>query len=422
MNIRALKNFIRGPEFCLGLMAFLLAPQGRSQTNAPKYANIPSRFLLIVETSRSMGHRSDATLKTITSLLYSGFSHQIKQGDSLGVWTYNQQLYTGRMPLQRWSAPLQHEIVSETLKFFKGQKYEKQPAFSSVRPALDKVIKDSEFITVVLISSGEEATSGTPFDDKINELYKSWKVDQEKAKMPFITVLRAKRGTITGYTAVPAPWQVEIPLWPTDPVAKAAKTNSPASSQPSTVPPLIVTGKKPKPAEAADSSEAAATSATAAPAPNATPNTPVDSAVTEPAHSASQTHAAPTPETTLRQQKVEQQTEAPQHPPGPAPTLPKDATASIPTTKPETSVPVLANSSNTTNPAPVETAQESTSPPQDISTAIASPGNGLLSGKFVWLGGLAVLGTTCVILMALARRPRSEPISLITRSLERESK
>src|SRR5580765_6381266 len=150
----------------------------------------------MVERHHAIGHRSDATLKTITSLLYSGFSRQIKQGDTLGVWTYNQQLYAGRMPLQRWSTPLQHEIVSATLDFFKGQKYEKQPVFSSVRPALDKVIKDSEFITIVLISSGEEVMSGTPFDDKINELYKTWKVDQEKTKMPFITVLRAKRGTI----------------------------------------------------------------------------------------------------------------------------------------------------------------------------------------------------------------------------------
>jgi len=418
MNLRTV-NFIRGSGYFLGLIVLLLlATQGRSQTNTPKYGTVSSRFLLIVETSRAMGHRSDATLKTVASLLYSGFSHQIKQGDTLGVWTYNQQLYAGRMPLQRWSTPLQHEIVSGTLDFFKGQKYEKQPAFSSLRPALDKVIKDSEFITIILISSGEEAITGTPFDDKINELYKSWKVDQEKTKMPFITVLRAKRGTITGYTAVPAPWQVEIPPWPADPVAKVAET----SNQSSTVPPLIFTGKKPKAAETSDSSAAAASTAMAASAPNSTATAPAESAVIQPAQSASKTHTAPTPETAPPQQKVEQSTEAPQNPPAPAATPPKDTTASKPTSKPETKVAVLANSSNATNSAPVETAQESKSPPQQIST-VASSGNGVLSGKLIWLGGLAVLGATCiVVVMGVARRPRSEPISLITRSLERESK
>jgi hypothetical protein len=417
MNKRTVMNLNRTAGCCLGLMVCLLAPQTRSQTNTPKYGTISSRFLLIVETSRAMGHRSDATLKTVASLLYSGFSHQIKQGDTLGVWTYNQQLYTGRIPLKRWSTPLQHEIVSDTLDFFKGQKYQKQPIFSSVRPALDKVINDSEFLTVILISSGEGAMSGTPFDDKINELYKGWKVDQEKTKMPFITVLRAKRGTITGYTAVPAPWQVEIPPWPADPVAKAAETSPPASVQPSTVAPLIFTGKKSKPAETNDSSEAARTtppSGTVAPAPNATATT--RESANEHAPSAPQTPAS---EAGSPQQKVEQSTEAP-HPAPPEPTPQKDATASIPTTKTETAV-AIVNKSNTSNAAPVETAQESKPPPQDISTAITTPSS-LLSGKLIWLGGLAVFGTTCVILMTLTRRPRAEPISLITRSLERESK
>jgi hypothetical protein len=418
MKKRNLMKLIRVAGYCLGLTACLLTAHARSQTNTPKYGTISSRFLLIVETSRAMGHRSDATLKTVASLLYSGFSHQIKQGDTVGVWTYNQQLYTGKMALQRWSTPLQHEIVSETLNFFKGQKYEKQPTFSSVRPALDKVIKDSEFITVVLISSGEEAITGTPFDDKINELYKSWKVDQEKTKMPFITVLRAKRGTITGYTAVPAPWQVEIPPWPSDPVAKAAEINPSASSQPSTVPSLIVTGKKPKTAESTDSSETAATvppSGTAAPAPNTPTIAPVKSAVTEPAHS------APTSEAVSPQQKVEQSTEAPHNPPVPAPTSPKDATTSVPTAKPEITPAALADSSNATNAAPVKSTQESKSSPHDISTAIGTPSSPL-SGKLIWFAGLTVLGLACVILMTLTRRPQSEPISLITRSLERESK
>jgi hypothetical protein len=189
------------------------------------------------------------------------------------------------------------------------------------------------------------------------------------------------------------------------------------------MPPLIVTGKKSKPAETTNSSEPVATtaSATNAPAPNTTANIPLEPAI-EPARSAPKAHGSATRETTLPQQKVEQSTEAPQHPPSPVPTPPKDAAASIPTSKSETTVPALVNGSNTTSAVPVETARESTSPSQDISAVIAAPSNSLLSNKLIWLGALAVLGTTCVILMALARRPRSEPISLITRSLQRESK
>src|SRR5262249_36925396 len=117
MNKRTLSHSNRWIGFCIGLIGSILlasralpaapkpAGEGGSQTAPPKYGTISSRFLLIVETSRPMHRNSDATIKTVTSLLYSGFSHQIKQGDTLGIWTYNQQLYAGRIPLQRWSTP-----------------------------------------------------------------------------------------------------------------------------------------------------------------------------------------------------------------------------------------------------------------------------------------------------------------------------
>jgi len=359
-------------------------------------------------------------------LLHSGFNHEIKQGDSLGIWTFNQQLYTGRVPLQRWSKPLQHEIVSGTIDFLKSQKYEKQPTFASVRPALDKVIKDSELITVILISSGEEAMTGTPFDDKINELYKSWKVDQEKAKMPFITVLRAKRGKITGYAAVPAPWQIEMPAWPADPVARAAETKSQTAAQPSAVPSLIFSGKKAKPETTGSSETALAKAETAspkaAPASNTAAPTPADSAVAEPAHDASQIYPATTPQNAVPERRVQPSTESPQRPVVPSQTVPKDATTLSPTTKAETTSPALATTSNAADPAPVTTVNKSTLSPPDISTAIAAPRNSPFFSRIILLAGLVLLGTAGVAFVVLTRRPASEPISLITHSLERESK
>jgi hypothetical protein len=49
-------------------------------------------------------------------------------------------------------------------------------------------------------------------------------------------------------------------------------------------------------------------------------------------------------------------------------------------------------------------------------------GNGFFSNKIIWIGGVAVLGIICAILMMLSRRPHSEHISLITHSLGRERK
>src|ERR1051325_3072999 len=217
---------------CAG--TFLALP-ALSQTNISRPA--PRRYLFIVETSRSMGHRSDGTIKTVANLLFSGMYGQIRQGDTIGVWTYNKELYTGRLPLQRWSTLEQRDVCSAILNFIKSQKYDSQPAFSSVRPPLENVIKDSEFITVVLVSSGEEKMLGTPFDDQMNQLYDNWREEQQKSRMPFVTVLRAKRGTIIGYSVTPSPWQVEFPAWPAEPAV--AKNVVPEPLPPKTQPPAV---------------------------------------------------------------------------------------------------------------------------------------------------------------------------------------
>src|SRR5690349_15803827 len=85
----------------------LLALPVWSQTNSLRVA--PGRYLLVVETSRSMNHRSEGTIKTLANILFSGMVGQIQQGDTIGVWTYNKDLYTGRLPLQRWSKLEQRE-------------------------------------------------------------------------------------------------------------------------------------------------------------------------------------------------------------------------------------------------------------------------------------------------------------------------
>jgi hypothetical protein len=407
----------------LGGFAFL-ASLASAQTNSSRPA--PGRYLFIVETSHSMGRRSDGVTKTVANLLFTGMNGQIRTGDSIGIWTYNQELYTGRLPLQRWSSMEQRQIGAAILTFLKDQKYEKQPAFSSLRPAFDKLVKDSESITVILVTSGDETMTGTPFDEQINQLYKTWHDEQQKARMPFVTVLRAKHGTTIGYSVTPSPWQVEMPAWPAEPVVKAAPQPArPPKVQPSTVPPLIVTGKKPKSVEPANSSEIVVTAGdnapvnTVAPAPEPVINAPVGSTTSEPVRIVSQ---RPPPnsaqEAAVFERKAEKPLETPQSPIE-APPTPSMVTNSI--AKSEATSPAIANNSNSSNPALIESAQKS-GPRQSGSAGVAALGNGAFSNKFVWIGGVALLGLACAILFMLSRRPHPEHISLISHSLEREKR
>ncbi len=200
------------------LVVAALAPgQLRAQTNKPKAPPPSNRWLFIVETSRSMHRRKDATLETVQALLKSGCNGQLREGDTLGFWTFNQNLYGGRFPLQTWSLQGQQVIASRALAFLKEQKYEKKASFDKLLPALDRVVKDSRRLTVILISSGDEKMRGTPFDARINEFYQKWDDQQQKAKMPFVTVLRDRNGEFADYTVSTPPWPVQIPQLPEEP-------------------------------------------------------------------------------------------------------------------------------------------------------------------------------------------------------------
>ena len=163
--------------------------QLRAQTNSA-HADA-NRCLLIVDTSRAMERRSQAMLEVVRDLVMSGLNGQLRRGDTLGLWTFNQELYAGRLPLQVWSAEGRENIASRTIAFLRAQQYSKRASFDSVLPALDRVIKNSERITVVLISSGEERIQGTPFDNQIRDFYQRGRSPQRKAHMPFVTILRA---------------------------------------------------------------------------------------------------------------------------------------------------------------------------------------------------------------------------------------
>src|SRR5207244_627108 len=103
--------------------------------------------LIVVETSRSMQHRSDAVLKSVQDLLVSGMKGQVRRGDSLGIWTFNDQLRAGIFPLQSWSPETQKGVLVRAVSFLREQKYEKHARLEKVLPEILRIIKGSEFIT-----------------------------------------------------------------------------------------------------------------------------------------------------------------------------------------------------------------------------------------------------------------------------------
>ncbi len=220
---------------------FLAAPpcQANDAPRIPKQRE--NRFLFIVDTSSAMRGCSNAVVQGVVDLLASDMRGEFRQGDTIGLWTYNDKLYP-EFPMQVWSKADKSAIVDDMAAFLRGRRCEKWAHLEKVMPALSQVIKNSERITVILISDGTGSIRGTPFDKDINSLQKKYARELRSAHVPFVTVLAARDGAVFDYTinypglvAIPHTANPEIPAETNAPVAAAISnpaTNAPAKPRP----------------------------------------------------------------------------------------------------------------------------------------------------------------------------------------------
>ena len=372
---------VRGRIFRLGVLGLVLLGVLGSQTvfpqATPSAVRPSNRWLLIIETSRAMQPRAAAIAQLAGNLVLSGMGGQMRTGDTLGVWTFTSDLHAGNFPLQTATRDNTKSLAERVALFVAQQKFEGRPGRDQVFPAMNGVISNSEFITVILISSGAETFSGTPFDKAINAIHKQWQSEQDKARLPFLTMLRAQRGHITDFEVgrppaplafPPLPPELQIP----DPVVQTPAAPKPVAPPPPIPPPpvvpnLIVHGKKPE---------------------------PVSESISNPAPG------------TL--EKIV---------PGPPPAAPTNAATAANTRPP---MPFVTAGTQT----PTNFAATNSSPQVATNRTVAAAGGAVSAdGKTFWLAGAVAAVAALGLVLVLARRARSQPrVSLITRSLDRDKK
>ena len=399
-------------------------------TNAPR-ALSSNRYLLIVETSRAMQKRSEGALKAVKDLFASNMDGQLRRGDTIGIWTYNDDLHAGQFPLQQWTPETHRAVANRALTYLSEQPFEKSANLDKAVAALDRVVKNSGLITIILISDGEQKVKGTPFDEKINKVYKLWEQEQQKARMPFVTVLRASKGTFTEHSVISAPWPVELPALPPEPqpVAKAT-TNSPATNaQKTIVPPLIVTGKKPSnvtPTNTIISPKAEDPPVTASqPNPLSEPGRVTEVVSNQPPSSkespitpgVTSNTAAPY----VAAQKLTPSAPEPVEPKGNEAATNPPAVASAP--DPKSNAPAVNASASPGEDTPKAAAageknSRATVPSSDVIAIVPEP---FPMQKIVIIVGLLIAAAVVTVGLFSLRRPRATShTSLITRSLERD--
>ncbi len=202
-------GFLAACVFALNLPA-----QTPKKPAAAAPAAVDNRFLFIVDTSTSMKRHQKEVEEAVYDILLSSASGQMHRGDSIGVWTFNTDVYTGNIPLQTCEPDKQEEIAMRTAGFLQRQSYGRTSHLDAALSGMYEVIKRSGIITVFIISDGDGKMQGTPFDQEINDLYAQSIKEMKKKRMPIVTVLQGNAGKLDKYTVNALPWPVIIPEVP----------------------------------------------------------------------------------------------------------------------------------------------------------------------------------------------------------------
>lgn len=229
-----------------GLLALLLggifaAPAAPAP---PAERNVDNRLLLVFDTSSEMKRRLPAVQKAVDALLTSNLNSQLRSNDTIGVWTFDQELRSGQFPLQRWK-PENAVMIASTINAFVGsQRYAKKTRFEAIMPLLSQVVSDSERLTVVIFCDGYGTIHGTPYDAGVNQIFQQRREERQKAKLPIAIVLRSQLGEYADCMVSFPPQPVSLPDFPPlpePPASLSPPAPAPAPSRPP-VQPLIIIG------------------------------------------------------------------------------------------------------------------------------------------------------------------------------------
>ena len=204
-----------------------------------------ARWLLVFDTSSAMKKRLPATESALKNFLASNGGGQIHPGDSVGVWTFDQQLRPGLFPLIHWSPANAGATTSNLVAFIRQQHFRGNTSFAALQPLLGEIVSDSERLTVLIFCDGQDEIKWTPYADGINRTFRQNLDERKNSRQPFVLLVRTQRGKPTGCTVNFPPGIVTIPPFPPLPLPPPPPeaTNDlpplPASTAPRQLPPAV---------------------------------------------------------------------------------------------------------------------------------------------------------------------------------------
>lgn len=185
------------------------------------------RFLFVVDTSSRMRKLDDASGQTLFDLIFSGVSSHMTNGDTFGLWTFNEQAYAGQFPMQVWHSASNLPLASVAATFLKQQKYDGKARIGPLLTRLASVVTAVKDVNIFIISDGNTPLEGTALDTVLNGVYNQKRKEQKASKKPFITTLVMRGGQLVqGDVTLPGE-AIQLPARVPKPVVAKTTTTPP---------------------------------------------------------------------------------------------------------------------------------------------------------------------------------------------------
>jgi len=399
--------FATAPLWLLAVILFSAAWSRADDPPAPRH-RMENRFLFVIDTSSAMKARTNGVEQAVNELLASGMEGELRKGDTIGLWTYNDRLDTD-FPMEVWSEEGKEGILKEVRAHLGHVRYEKHAHLEKALPAILQVVAGSERLTIILIFDGYDLIKGTSFDKDINALHKRYAGEFRSASKPFVTILAAHYGAVFDYT-INYPGSLMVP-----------HTADPLPPPETNAPPVAAASAPPPEGQA--------------PPPSVAPNPPpVELAPPTPARiqivlsgSDFAHHTSAPPPTNNNVVAVVTPTPVPvaavvsnaPPPAEPAPVAGQAAPANVAPPEPQralSSAAIVANFAKSNAVAPTSVPRRST--PVPVSPAVVAATTGQLAVMFIIAVSLLTIAVALVLILLRRWRGGPQP-SLISQSIDR---
>ena len=221
------------------------------QTNRPATPPDGQRYLFVVDISASMRKIDDSTRQALFDLIYFGVGGQMKNGDTFGIWTFNERTYAGKVPMQTWDPEKVLVQASLAAKHLQAQTLEGKSNPQGALARVGSIVRNVKDLNIFLITDGTAPLIGTAFDQQVNPVYEQRAREREKLKKPFVTTFIARGGQVTNssvtiageaiFVPPPSPPQPkEVVLRPKAPGTNIVRASAPRVVRRTNSTPLII--------------------------------------------------------------------------------------------------------------------------------------------------------------------------------------